>query len=744
MKENATGLSRRNFMKVSLMAGAGLMVAVQMPVGGAKAAPTLKASRGVGFVPNAWIRIAPDDTVTVMIKHTELGQGTSTGLCMIVAEELDADWSRMRPEFAPVAPVYKNPDFGVQATGGSTGVKTSWDALRHAGAATRELLLMAAAEILNAPASELTTENSVVTHGPSQRKIRYGELLEKAATLKVPENPRLKKPEEFKIICRPFPRLDSLDKARGRIKYGMDFTMPGLLTAAVVHAPVLGGKPASVDDKETRSMPGVRDVVTLDSGVAVVAESYWQAHKAAQTLKAQWKGGAADLSSESIMARFAEEIQEKGIRVRKDGRVGTAMTAAAKRVRAVYELPYQAHACPEPMNCTAHVLPDRCEVWAPTQGQEPARDIAARITGLPLEAVSVHTPYVGGGFGRRFVHDFVIEAVQVSKAVKAPVKIVWSREEDIRNDFFRPAFYNIVEAGLDSEGYPIAWIHKGAGQSQMDRILETAAPSGLPQWLPTSARYALAKVLLPVIKRLKSPEAAMSGSVDMAYGIENVRIEYIRADVPVPIGAWRSVGDSRNAFVKESFMDEIAAASGKDPVELRLRLLKNAPKHRGVLELAADKAGWGKPGAEGIFQGVAVHSFHGTPVAMVAEVSVESDGRVRVHRMVCAVDCGVAVNPKLVKSQIAGAVIFALTATLKSSVSIREGRVQQSNFHNFPILRMDEAPRVEVHIVKSADPPNGIGEVGVPPVAPAVTNALFRATGKRIRRLPVNPDDLRT
>ena len=743
MKEKTTELSRRSFIKVSLVGGAGLMVAVHAPVTTASAAPIAAADNSGKLVPNAWIRIDPDDTVTVMVKHTELGQGTTTASCMIVAEELDADWSKMRAEIAPVAAVYKNPDFGVQATGGSTGVKTSWDLLRHAGAATRELLIMAAAGILDKPVSEFSAENSVVTHQPSGKRLRYGELLEKAATLKAPEKPRLKNPDEFKIVGHPYPRLDSLDKAQGKIKYGMDFTLPGMLTAAMIHAPCFGGSPASVDDREARSMPGVKDVVALESGVAVVAQTYWQAKKAADVLKIEWKGGAADLDSDAIMSGFAQRIDEKGKRVRNDGKVDRAMKDAAKRVKAVYELPYQAHACPEPMNCTAHVLPDRCEVWAPTQGQEPAREVAAHASGLSLDAVEVHTPYVGGGFGRRSMQDYVFEAVRLSKTVKAPVKVIWSREEDMRNDHYRPAFYNTIEAGLDSEGYPVAWIHKAVGQSQMDRLLEIMGPSILPPWMPSALRYPLASVIVPIAKRFMGAKESMSGSVDMAYGIENVRIEYVQAELPVPVGPWRSVADSRNAFVIESFMDEIAVESNKDPMELRLRLLKDAPKHRAVLELAAEKAGWGKKPAEGIYQGVAIHAFHGTPVAMVAEVSVENNGAVRVHRMVCAVDCGIAVNPKMVKAQIAGAVMFGLSATLKSSVNIKDGRVQQSNFHDFPILRMDETPEVEVYIVKSEEPPNGIGEPGVPPVAPAVTNALFRATGKRIRKIPVNPDDLR-
>ena len=741
MSETSIELDRRQFIKVSLIAGAGLVVTSYAPAPGRADAVEFRKGAGGGLIPNAWIRIAPDDTVTVMIKHTELGQGTSTGLCMIAAEELEADWSRMRFEFAPVAKVYKNPDIGVQATGGSTGVKTSWDPLRRAAAATREMLVAAAAEAWAVPPSSCRAENGTVIHEADGMRLRYGELLERAAAVRPPRAPRLKKAADFKIVGQPLPRLDGEDKARGRIRYGMDFTMPGLLTAAVVHAPMLGGRPASVDDGTARTMAGVRAVVTLESAVAVVGDTYWQARKAADSLKVEWKGGTPTLSNESVFRLFEEESGKRGVRLRNDGNVEEAMRKAERQIRAVYELPYQAHACPEPMNCAARVTPRACDVWAPTQSQEPARDLAARITGLPLRAVHVHTPFVGGGFGRRGMLDVIGEAIMVSRAVKAPVKVIWSREEDIRNDFFRPSTYNVVEAGLDKDGYPVAWIHKAVGQNEMDILVEMAGASILPEWLPSSVRHGVAALIVPFAKRFMGPEAAVSGSADMAYAIEHVRVEYVKVETPVPVGPWRSVGDGRNAFVKESFMDEIAVASRRDPVDLRMKLLGHAKKESNVLEMAATKAGWGGSSAGGIAQGVALHTYHGTPVAMVAEVSVEKGGAFRVHRVVCAVDCGTAVNPRTVTSQLVGALFFGLTA-VKSSLRLRDGRVQQSNFNDFPVLRMDEVPRVEVHLVKSAAPPNSVGEVGVPPIAPAVTNALFRATGKRIRRLPVDRADL--
>ena len=731
-----TTISRRNFIRVSLIAGAGLVAACQVPArgltGGAQA-----GGRDDVFVPNVWIRIAEDDSITVISKHTELGQGTTTSLCMIAAEELEADWSKVNSAIAPVAPEYKNPEMGVMGTGGSTGVKTSWDALRRAGATVRVMLIAAAAETWGVPDSECLAENSTVTHLPSGKQLRYGELLEKAAGMKVPSTPKLKTPDQFKIIGRPILRLDAEDKAHGRIKYGLDMELPEMLTAFVVRPPIIGGKPASVNDKKARSMPGVRHVELLESGVAVAAETYWQAENAAREVKVQWLENHPDLSSEGLMADFAGLINESGVCVREDGRVEKALDQAARRIKAVYELPYQAHACPEPMNCIADVRSDGCDVWAPTQSQEAARDMAARITGLSTSKVRVHTPFVGGGFGRRGSNDFVTEAVTISKAVKAPVKVVWSRDQDLQHDKFRPGSYNLVEAGLDKDGFPLAWVHKSVGQDELSGLIDEAAASVLPQALPSFLKYPIAELVKPLVKRMRVPDSFMSGLVDMSYQIPNIRMEYIKVQTPISTGAWRSVADSRNAFVKESFLDEIAAASGRDPVELRLHLLRDVPKHRAVLELMADKAGWGRKLPEGVFRGVAFHEFHGTPVAMAAELSIETRGKVRVHRMVCAIDCGVAVNPKLVKAQLAGAVAFGLTAALKSKITIKNGRVRETNFTGFPLILYREMPRVDVHIVKSDAPPTGVGEPGVPPVAPAVTNALFMATGKRMRRLPV-------
>jgi CO/xanthine dehydrogenase Mo-binding subunit len=740
-----SNITRRNFLKVSFAAGAGLMVGfnVSPDDGCANAADKVRLIDGKILEPNAWIRIHPDSTVTVIVNHSEMGQGITTALSMIVAEELAADWSKVNTEIAPAAAVYKNPAFGVQATGGSTSVETSWDILRTAGAATRELLVSAAAANWKVPVSECRANNGIVLHTPSGKTAAYGQLLEKAAGMKIPENPQLKSPKDFSLIGRPIPRLDSAIKAKGKAVYGIDVYQPGMLSAASVHAPVLGAKLKSVDDSAAKSMPGVRHVLTLESGVTVVADTFWQANNAAKMLDIQWATKSqTELSTQGIMSRWAELIKTEGEVARNDGDASGAMKKAFRKISAVYTLPYQAHACPEPMNCTVHVRKDSCEIWVPTQAQGVAQDIAADICGLSLDKVQVHTTYLGGGFGRRGVSDFVAEAVQISKAVNAPVKLLWTREEDMRNDRYRPASYNILEAGLDQNGLPTAWIHRAIGSAEIEGIIREAAPAFLPAWLPRKIKNPAGKIAASLILRAKIAEDAMGGSATMAYGIENVRIEHVKDNPGIPFGAWRSVAYSRNGFVVESFMDEIAAASGMDPVDLREQLLKEAPRHRNVLRIVAEKSGWGKSKSAGVFQGVALQAFHNTPVAMVADISVADDGRVTVHKVVCAVDCGTVINPKIVEAQLIGGIVFGLTATLKSSITVEKGRVQQSNFDEFPLLRMDEVPKVDVYIAESKEPPSGIGEVGVPPIAPAVTNAIFTATAKRLRSLPVDYDKL--
>jgi isoquinoline 1-oxidoreductase subunit beta len=748
MTEIVTDNGRREFLKVTTVAGIGLLVSCYAP---ARSDAAVTEARAAGakktdeFTPNAWLKIASDDTITIMINHSEMGQGITTGLSMIVAEELEADWSKIRTEFAPVKKIYKNPAMGVQATGGSTSVTTSWNILRKAGATAREILIVAAARTWGVPASECKADNGTVVHKDGRRILRYGEIASKTDGIPAPENVRLKKPGEFKIIGKRTPRLDTQSKTDGRTVFGVDIKIPGLKTATVIHPPVFGGKLKSFNAEKAKAVPGVRNVVAIPSGVAVVADTFWQAKKGADALEVAWdEGDNRNLNSEAIFRRWAGMANQEGDRIRDDGDAATEIRNAAKSLKAVYTLPYQAHACPEPMNCTAHVRKDGCDVWAPTQNQDGTHETAARVAGLKLDQVKIHTTYMGGGFGRRYGVDFVAEAVALSKAVKSPVQVFWTREEDFQHDQYRPAFYNVVEAGLDKNGMPVGWRHLLIGPAIMDSMIDTMAPSIMPTWLPGPLKNLGAKLAAPIAKWKLSGEHVALGSATMAYDIANIKVEYIKDDPGIPIGPWRAVGSTRNAFIVESFIDEIAAASGKDPFDLRFELLRKEPKRRGALKLAATKAGWGTKLQKGIFRGIAVHDFHHTACAMVAEVSVERDGTVKVHRVVCAVDCGIVVNPKMVEAQMAGGIVFGLTATLKSSVSIKNGRVEQSNFDDFPLLRMDEMPKVEVYIVPSTEPPTGIGEVAVPPIAPAVTNAVFAATGKRIRSIPIDPKALRS
>jgi len=715
----ATGqFSRRDFLKTGAAAGAGLTLAVYLPGCTREAAVADAAVAKPTFLPNAWLRIGPDGWVTVMVDRSEMGQGVDTALPMLVAEELDADWKRIRVEHAPPGKEYVNPMFGLQGTGGSTSVRAAFKPLREAGAKARAMLVSAAAAEWGVDAGGLRTEKGQVI-GPDGKRLSYGALADKAATMPVPETVALKDPKDWKIIGTSVGRLDLVSKVTGRAGFGIDATAPGMLTALVARPPVFGGKVKSFDAAAAKASPGVKDVVQIGSGVAVVADTYWNAKKGRDALKVVWDEGAlAKTSSESIRAQFVSLANRPGVTARSDGNAAGALAKGAKKIEAVYEVPYLAHACMEPMNCAAHVRADGVTIWAPTQYQWGlglgAQGIASKLTGLPEDKVEVHTTYLGGGFGRRFELDFVIEAVEVSKAVHAPVKVVWSREDDIQHDFYRPSTYNKLAAALDEAGAPIAWTHKIVGPSIFSRFEAVFGP--MPKGIDGS-----------------SVEAA----VDMPYLVPNVKVDWVRADVGVPVGFWRSVGNSQNAFIVESFVDELAHAAGKDPFEFRRGLLEKHPRHKAVLELAAEKSGWGQPLPAGRARGIALQESFGSMVAQVAEVSVSPENKVKVHRIVCATDCGTVVNPDIVVAQMESAIVYGLSAALSGEITIKDGRVVQTNFNDYPVLRMHEMPVVEVHLVKSTEPPGGVGEPGTPPAAPAVCNAIFAATGKRVRRLPI-------
>ncbi len=700
---------RRRFLKVGALAGGGLFVGFHLPLASRAGAAVAAAAE---FVPNAWIRIAADDTVTLRVASSEMGQGVHTAIPMLLAEELECDWARIKVEMAPADKAYTNPLIGQQLTGGSTAVRAYWTPLRQAGAAARDLLIRAAAQNWKVKAEECRAENGVVLHKPSQRQARYGELAAMAATLPVTAALFLKEPAEFKLIGKSTARLDTPPKVNGSAVFGMDVKLPNLLVAVVVRCPVFGGQLRKFDAAATRAVPGVKQVVAVHSGVAVVANDFWAAQRGRAALLVTWDEGAhAKLNSTAIRQRLERALKKKGVTARAEGDSSKVLSNAATRIEAVYEAPYAAHACMEPMNCTALVKKDSCELWVPTQAQTGAQFVAMQITGLPAEKVKVNTTFLGGGFGRRAEQDFVAEAVQLAMAMGAPVKLMWTREDDMRHDYYRPATLNRLSAALDKDGMPLAWRHEIAGPSIMARVFPGAIKKDIDN-------------------------TSVEGAANLPYAIPNLHVSWAMENGVVPVGFWRSVGSSQNAYITECFLDELAAAAGKDPYEYRRVLLAKHPRHLGALELAAQKAGWGTPLPAGRSRGIAVAEAFGSFCAQVAEVSVEQ-GQVRVHRVVCAIDCGQVVNPDTVVAQMESGIVYGLTAALKGEITVKNGRVEQGNFNDYPLLRFDEMPEIEVHIVKSTENPGGVGEPGTPPIAPAVANAVFAATGKPVRRLPI-------
>ena len=718
-------LSRRGFIGACSSLGAGLLLGVRLPANGEKP----PAGDSASFQPNAFVRIDRHGKVTLTVAKSEMGQGIHTALAMLIAEELEVDWAAITVERADLNPIY-----GEQETGGSGSTISSWEPLRKAGAAARELLIAAAAKQWQVATEACRGEAGAVLHVPSGRRLAYGALVERAATLPVPAQVPLKTPDKYRIIGRRVRRLDTPTKIDGSAVFGIDVRVPGMLYATVVRSPVFGAKVARVDSSKAKAIPGVRDVVQIDGGkgvgVAVVADSTWAALQGRRALEITWdEGPNAALNSEGVRNYFIERAKKTGAVARRGGDVPKALASAAKTLEAEYDNPFLAHATMEPMNCTAHVTKDGCEIWAPCQSPAFVQQIAARATGLPLESIRVHITYLGGGFGRRADSDWPREAVQVSQWVGAPVKLFWTREDDIQFDIYRPASYHRLIGALDSNGWPIVWSHQMTG------------PSGQGHWNPARVVNGLSREML-------------NGAADLPYDIPNLQVAYVLANTPIPPAAWRSVAHSQNAFVSECFLDELAALGGKDPLELRMRLLEkdeplkfssseNNPyqidprRLRGVLQLAANHAAWGKALPANRSRGIACHYSFRTYVAHVAEVSLREDGTVRLERVVCAVDCGQVVNPETVEAQMQGAVVFGSTAALYGRITVDKGRIQQSNFHDYQMLRINDAPEVEVHIVPSTEPPGGIGEPGVPPIIAAVANAVSAAKGKRVRRLPI-------
>ena len=695
-----TTIDRRDFVKLGALAGAGLVIGIRLPVTEARTRRTVAPLQ-----PNAFVRVDTGGAVTIWLGRADMGQGVRTSLPMIVAEELDADWKRVTVEQADAHPTA----FGRMMTVGSSSVRNgAWMPLRMAGAAAREMLVAAAAARLGVAVTELTTENGVVHHRASRRSLGYGDLAEAAAMLPVPGEPRLKDPKSFKLIGTRVPLVDTPLKVTGAAKFGIDARVPGMLFATVVRPPVFGDRLQSFDAARARTVKGVKDVVSLTSGVAVIADSTWAAFKGAGALDIQWTPGGFTMGSDEIFAHLSKLADAPGVATRTNGNAESAMGGAVKKLAATYEAPYLAHATMEPMNCTAHVRSDGVEIWAPTQNPQGAQSIAARLTSQPIDKVVVHVMYLGCGWGRRSSTDFVQDAVEASMKAGAPVQVLWTREEDMQHDNYRPATHIRMEGGLDANGKVVALRARVAAQ--------------------------------PIAGGRGSFDGpAVAGINDMHYAVPNVAVEWCRPDVRVPVGYWRSVGPSQNVFVLESFIDELAAAAGRDPVELRRELLANDPRMLRVLNLVAERSGWGSALPPGRARGVAIAEDTQSLVAEVAEVSLVN-GRPRVHKVWCVADCGQVIHPGIAEAQLQGAIAGGLGAALHGEITIEKGRTKQSNFNDFRLLRMSEMPAVDVYFVPSEGEPGGVGEPGVPPIAPAVCNALFKLTGIRVRKLPIKPE----
>ncbi len=705
--------SRREFLKTTATLSGGVLLGFR--VAGVTDVAAQTAPAAAEFAPNAFIRISKANVVTIVLNKAEMGQGVYTSLPMLIAEELEVDLRRVKVVFAPVDAAYGHPTFGMQFTGGSQSIASEWERLRKAGAAAREMLLAAAADVWKVDRAGLRAENGAVL-GPGGRRLTYGQLVDRARTMPVPPDPPLKDPSQFKIIGHPTKRLDSRAKVTGEAIFGLDATVPGMLTAVVARPPVFGGTVKSVNAARARAVPGVKDVVQVPSGVAVIATSFWAAKRGRDALEVVWEEGAgARVDSAAQQAAYAELATKPGLPAKREGDAAAALAGAATRLQAAYQMPYLAHAPMEPLNCLVALGADRCDIWTGTQFQTVDQANAAAAAGLKPEQVRIHTLFLGGGFGRRATpgSDFIVEAVHVARAARAPVKTVWTREDDLRGGYYRPMWHSAIAAGLDAGGAPVAWRHTIVGQSIVD---------GTP--------FASDLVKDGV------DATSVEGAAELPYAVPNVTVELHSPKGPVPVLWWRSVGHTHTGFVVESFIDELAHAAGKDPYEYRKALLAGHPRHLGVLDLAARKANWGAPLTAGRARGIAVHASFGSWCAQVAEVSAEEQ-RIKVHRVVCAIDCGRAINPETIRAQMEGGVVFGLSAALYGQITLKNGRVQQSNFHDYPVLRMDAMPEVEVHIVPSTEPPSGIGEPGTPLMAAAVCNALYALTGRRIRSLPL-------
>ncbi|HTL10060.1 MAG TPA: xanthine dehydrogenase family protein molybdopterin-binding subunit [Chitinophagaceae bacterium] len=711
---SSSHVDRRQFLKSGALLGSGLVISFMLPASARELARRGAGKPGLYFAPNAFLRVGVDDSINITLSHVEMGQGVWTTLSMLIAEELDADWKNISIEHSPAGKSYVHTAYGLQITGGSSSTWSEFDRYRQAGATARVLLIQAAAQKFGVSPGDCKTENGMVICG--SQKASYGELAMAAAALPAPTNVTLRTPDQWKYIGKGVKRLDAPDKVNGNAKYGIDVHFPGLLTAVVAHAPVIGGKVISFDASATKAVAGVRDVVQVPTGVAVIADHFWAAKKGRDALKITWDDSPnASLNSVAQFAQYKKLADEKGAAALEKGNVDNGLSQAAKIIEAEYSLPYLAHAPMEPINCTVKISDGKCEIWTGTQMPGVDQAAAAKILGLANEQVSIITPYLGGGFGRRATptSDFVSEAVEIAKASGKAIKMIWTREDDMRAAYYRPAFLHRLRVGVSKDGYPVAWKQTIVGQS---------ITAGTP--------FASGKPI---------DDSSVEGVNDSPY-MSEVADAYVglhSPTLPVHVLWYRSVGHTHTGYVMETFIDRLATTAGKDPVEYRRTLLKNHKRHLATLNLAAEKANWGKPLPKGHYHGVAVHEAFRSFVAQVAEISLDERGRLKIHKVTCAVDCGLAVNPDGVRAQMESGIVFGITMALYGEITIDKGMVQQSNFHDYRIARMNESPVIDVHIVPSTDQMGGAGEPCVPPTAPAIANALFAATGKRLTNLPL-------
>jgi isoquinoline 1-oxidoreductase beta subunit len=730
--------SRRNFLRSSAVTVGGLSLGFSLSgcSPSANSAELTADHKGLAADVSVWLNIDSNGLITIRVPSAEMGQGVNTALPQLIAEELDADWSMVRSETAPHTAEFVNPSTLSRGTGGSSAVRRWWPTLAKAGAAAKEMLVTAAAQRWDVPASDLSTSNSRVIHSASGRQAGYGELASAAGQLSIPENPLVKSPADYTLIGKPLKRLDSPAKVNGSATYGIDIVVEGMSYATVAASPNFVGELISMSEADAREVNGVQDVIEMpasnyvNSGiqsivampdtVAVVANSYWQAKKGMAALNPQFSdGGVAGVNNASLTAGFMAALDQEGVQVRTDGDISDSLSRAEKLLEADYTVPYLAHLTMEPMNCTAHYISDdvngdRLEVWAPTQGQSHAVNVLRQAFGLQADQITLHTTFMGGGFGRRFEADFVVQAAMISRAAKKPIKMVWSREEDLQHDYYRPASASRFQVGLNAEGLPVAWKNVMACPSVAQRNFSAAVVNGADPF-------------------------SVEGAVNIPYSIENQLVTLKQHDTNIPVGSWRSVGSSHNGFYVESMMDEVAVAGNHDPFELRRKLLQHEPRFLTVLDQLEEKSGWKQAPVAGRFRGMAIHESFASIVGEVAEISIAENGAIKIHSMTCVIDCGKVVNPSIIETQLASAMIDGLTAALRGGIKIEEGRVVQSNFDTYKLMHMAEVPAMVIHIVDNDEAPGGIGEPAVPPSMPALTNAIFAATGKRVRSLPIEP-----